>query len=100
MPNGLVEDALEIPLSEGRALEVLLRLDLLGDLDGLLILDGGHLLLPQTLLGGLVIAEIQLGADQDDGDARGVVLDLGVPLLDALSIGEMAGDGSKKRQNK
>lgn|SRR5690242_2471233 len=79
-PNRLVEDALQVALCEGRALEVLLRLDLLGDHDCLLVLDGGHLLLAQRLLGSLVVSQIELGADEDDGDARCVVVDLGVPL--------------------
>ncbi len=79
-PDGLVKDALQVALCEGRALEVLLRLDLLGDHDGLLVLNGRHLLLAQRLLGALVISQIELGADEDDGHARRVVVDLGVPL--------------------
>lgn len=80
-PNCLVEDALQVALCEGRALEVLLRLDLLGNHDCLLVLDGGHLLLAQRLLGGLVVSQIELRADEDDGHARRVMVDLGVPLV-------------------
>lgn len=79
-PNGLVKDALQVPLRERRTLQVLVRLDLLGNLHRLLVLDRRHLLLPQALSRGLVVAQIELGADQDDGDARSVVLNLGVPL--------------------
>jgi hypothetical protein len=79
-PNRLVKDALQVSLCERRALEVLLRLDLLGDHDCLLVLDGGHLLLAQRLLGRLIVAQIELCADEDDGYARRVVVDLRVPL--------------------
>ena len=79
-PDGLVEDALQVALCERRALEVLLRLDLLGDHDGLLVLDGRHLLLTERLLGALVIAEIELCADEDNGYTGRVVVNLRVPL--------------------
>lgn len=80
-PDGLIEHTLEVALCKGRALHVLDCLDLLGNADGLLVLDGCHLLLSQTLLGALVVAKIELGSDQDDGNTRCVVLDLGVPLF-------------------
>lgn len=80
VPDCLIENALQIPLCECRALEVFLCFDLLGDHYGLLVLDGRHLLLAEALLGGLIVAEIQLGSDEDDGHAGGVVLDLRVPL--------------------
>jgi hypothetical protein len=76
----LVEYALEISLRQGGALEVLDGLDLFGDLDCLLILYGLHLALAQLLLDLWVVAQVELGADEDDGDAGRVVLDLGVPL--------------------
>lgn len=87
IPNGLIKDALQVALCEGRALEVLLRLDLLGDHDCLLVLDGGHLLLAQRLLGALIVSQIKLGADKDDGYAWRVVVDLGVPLGEGVSLG-------------
>jgi hypothetical protein len=76
----LVEHALEIPLRQGGALEVLDGLDLLGDLHCLLILYGLHLALAQLLFDLGVVAQVELGADQDDGNAGCVVLYLGVPL--------------------
>lgn len=79
-PDGFVKDTLEVALCEGRALHVFDGLDLLGDTDSLLVLDGCHLLLSQSLLGAFVIAKVKLGANQDDGDAGCVVLDFGVPL--------------------
>jgi hypothetical protein len=58
-----------------------LCLDLLGDHDSLLVLDWRHLLLPQRLLGVLVVPQIQLRSDEYDGDARRVMVNLGVPLF-------------------
>jgi hypothetical protein len=89
-PDGLVEDALQVALCQGGALEVLLRLDLLGHHDRLLVLDGRHLLLPQRLLGALVVSQVELGADEDDGHPRRVMVDLGVPL-GAVSKGVTSG---------
>lgn len=55
-------------------------LDLLRNHDSLLVLDRGHFLLAEALLGALIVSEIQLGADKDDGYIGGVMLDLGIPL--------------------
>jgi hypothetical protein len=76
----LVEYALEISLRQGGALEVLDGFDLFGDLDCLLILYGLHLALAQLLLDLWVVAQVELGADEDDWNAGCVVLYLGVPL--------------------
>jgi hypothetical protein len=80
VPNGFVKDALQVALGEGGALEVLLCLDLFCDHDGLLVLDRRHLLLPQRLLGRLVVPQIELGADEDNGNAGRMVIYLRVPL--------------------
>jgi hypothetical protein len=76
----LVEYALEIPLRQGGALEVLDGFDLFGDLHCLLILYGLHLALAQLLFDLWVVAQVELGADEDDGHAGRVVLYLRVPL--------------------
>lgn len=81
VPNGLIENALQVALCQGRALEVLLCLDLLGDHDGLFVLDGRHLLLPQRLFDTLIVPQVQLCADEDDGNTRRVVVNLGIPLM-------------------
>lgn len=86
-PDGLVKDGLEIPLSERRALEVFDRLDLLGAVQRLLVRHGRHALLGQTPDRLGVLAQIELGADKDDGDVGGVVIDLGVPLPGRLAPG-------------
>lgn len=88
LPDRLVENALQIPLRQRGALQVLLGLDLLCDHDGLLVLYGCHFLLPQALLGRLVIPQIEFGADEDNGYTRRVVVDLRIPL--AGSVGHLA----------
>lgn len=67
-------------MGESRALEVLPRADLLGAVDTHLERYRSHTLLAQALNGIGVLAQIELGTDQDDGDAGGVMLNLGVPL--------------------
>ena len=84
LPNCLVKYALEISLCQRGALQVFLSFDLLCDHDGLLVLYGRHLLLPEALLGRLVVPQIELGSDQDDGHTGRVVVNLWVPL-DSLS---------------
>lgn len=54
--------------------------DLLLSLDAKRVGDRGHALLTKTLDSLGIIAQIELGANQDDGDVRGVMGDLGVPL--------------------
>jgi len=75
-----VEHALQIPLGQGRALKVLDRLDFFGNLHCLFVLYGLHLTLAQLLLDFWVIAQVELGADQDDRNAGCVMLYLRVPL--------------------
>lgn len=76
----LVEHALQIPLRECGALEILDRADLLGHLHGLLVLYGRHLALTELLTHFRIVAEVEFGADEDDRDARGVVFDFREPL--------------------
>lgn len=80
LPNSLVEDALEISLSQGGTLKVLVSPDLLGAEQRLLVRYGLHALLSQGLEGGGVLSKIELGADEDDWDIGRVVVNLGVPL--------------------
>jgi hypothetical protein len=80
IPDRLVKNALKVPLRERGALEVLLRPDLLGYHNGLFILYRRHLLLSQAFFGCLVIPQVELGADEDDGHAGRMMIDLRVPL--------------------
>ena len=78
--DGLVEDLYETLLGGSRALEVLDGADLVGLGLGLLLGDGGLVLLGELLDGLLVAAEIDLGANKDDGGGGAVVADLRHPL--------------------
>jgi hypothetical protein len=78
--NRLVKDTLQIPLRERGALQILDGADLLGDLHRLLVLYGRHFALAQLLTHFGIVAEVEFGADEDDRDPGGVVLDFGEPL--------------------
>ena len=80
-PDGLIKNSLEIPLCEGGAFKVLDGLDLLGADERLLVCHGCHPLLGQAPDCIGVLAQIKLGADQNDGDVGCVVVNLGIPLL-------------------
>lgn len=80
-PNSLIEDALEVSLGQGRALEVLVRANLLGANKRLIERDGLHALRSQALKSDGVFSQIQLGANKDDWDVGRVVVDLGEPLV-------------------
>jgi hypothetical protein len=80
IPDSFVEDTLQVTLRECRALEVLMCADLLSNREGLLIRDGLHLPRSESLNRVAVVAEIKLGADEDDRDVGGVMFDFGEPL--------------------
>lgn len=80
VPDCLVKNALQISLCQRRAFQVFLGLDFLRNHDGLLILYGSHLLLPEAFLGGFIVPQIELGTDKNDGYAGRMVIDLRVPL--------------------
>ena len=95
--NSLIEHSLQALLGQGRALQVLGGIDFLGQLETLLMCDRGQLLLGQTLNGGLVLSQIQLGSDNEDRHVGAVVVDFRVPLgLDVLERGR--GDDGEARQ--
>lgn len=62
-PDSLVEDALEIPLRQGRALEVLVCLDLLCAHESLVVRDSLHALLAEGVERGGILSQIELRAD-------------------------------------
>lgn len=80
IPDRFVEHALEVTLGEGRTFEVLVRTDLLGDGQRLLVRDGLHFASAQGVSGRSVVSQVQLGSDKDDGDVGSMVLDFGIPL--------------------
>jgi len=98
--DGLIKDDLETLLGEGRALEVLVGVDLAGLL--LSFLDGDRaalVLLAQLLLGVVVVAEIELSADKDDGDLGAVVADLRVPLGGDVLKGRRGDDAEADKED-
>lgn len=80
IPDSLIKDTLEISLCESGALEILVSLDLLGTGKGLLVGNGLHSLLSEGFECSGILAKIELGADQNDGDVGSVMIDLGIPL--------------------
>jgi hypothetical protein len=76
----VLEDLANTLVGLGRALEVLVGLDLLADLLTLLRRDGLLASLPQLLDGLLVVSEILLASDEDDRQALAEVKNLGDPL--------------------
>lgn len=68
LPDSLIENTLEVTLSQRRTLQVLVCSNLLGNDQGLVIRNRLHSLLPQALKCSRVLAEIELGANQDDGN--------------------------------
>ena len=79
--EGLVEDCFEPLAGEGGALEVLEGADLVGHGLALLLGDGRLVLAGEVVDGLLVLSEIDLGADEDDGGVGAVVLDFAVPSV-------------------
>lgn len=79
-PNRLIKYALQVPLRQCRAFQVLMSPDITRDRQGLLVGHRGHAFGRQRVERDLIFTEIELCADQDDGHARGVVLNLGMPF--------------------
>merc|ERR1712233_217335 len=95
--DGFIEHSLQSLLGQSRALQILGSVDFLGELETLLVGDGSQLLFGQTLNGGLVLSQIQLGSDNEDRNVRAMVVDFRVPLgLDVLERGR--GDDREARQ--
>lgn len=80
VPNSFVENTLEVALGESRALEVFVCANLLCANQRLLVRHRLHALLSQRLESCTVFSQIELCADKNDGNIRGMVIDLGIPL--------------------
>lgn len=80
IPNRLVENRLQVSLSQGRALEVFVCPDVLRSSEGFIVGDRLHPLFTETLNGVGILPQVQLRADQNNGDIGSVVADLRVPL--------------------
>jgi hypothetical protein len=80
-PGGVLKDLADTLVGLGGALEVLVGLDLLTDLLALLGRDRLLARLPQLLNSLLVVSEILLAANENDGQALAEVQNLRNPLL-------------------
>ena len=81
IPDGLVENAFQVPLGQSRALEVLVGLDVLGALQRLVVRYWLHPLLSEALERLGVFSQIELSSNEYDRDVGRMVVDLWVPLL-------------------
>lgn len=80
-PAHLVKHVLQLVLRQRTALDVLDRSQVLGHPLAVLLCDGAHLLLGEFFPHAAVVSQIGLGAHDEAGDARAVVVNLGEPLL-------------------
>ena len=85
-PNSLVKNRLEAHLRQGRTLKITHGADLAGVLDRVFILDRPHLFLGQGTHGVLVVTQVEFRANENDGNARRVMRDFGLPLHVAVSV--------------
>lgn len=80
IPDSFIEHTLQVALCEGRTFEVLVRTDLLGHGQGLLIRYGFHLSCAEAICGRSIVPQVQLGTDENDGDVGGMMFDFRIPL--------------------
>lgn len=99
VPDGFVEYALQVPLSQGGAFQVFMGLDLPRSCQGLLVRNWLHPLLLQALDRRLVIPQVQLGPNEYDGHVRRMVLDLGEPFRFDVVEGRWADDGEADQED-
>ena len=80
IPDSFVEHTLQIALCKGRTFEVLVRTDLLGHGQRLLVRYGFHLSCAKAVCGRSIVSQVQLGTDEDDRDIGGMMFDFRIPL--------------------
>jgi hypothetical protein len=80
LPDSFVEDAFEVSLGQGRAFKVFMRFDFLSHGERLLIRNRLHLLRAESFRRRFVLSQIQFGANENDRNAWGVMLDFRIPL--------------------
>jgi len=84
-PDCFIEYLFETELRQGRALDVLPCLDVLAKLQTLCVGYRRHLLLSKLIDRSLILSQIALGSDKDDGNARRMVANLWIPLCMRVS---------------
>ena len=80
IPDSFIEHTLQVALCEGRTFEVLVRTDLLGHGQGLLVRYGFHLSCAKAICGRSIVSQVQFGTDEDDRDIGGMMFDFRIPL--------------------
>jgi len=97
--DGFVKNGFETLLSERRALEVLHGSNRSRHLAGIIVGNGSQAFRCKLGFGLWVVTQIALGANQDDGHARGMVLNLGPPFR--LDVVERSGadDGEANQED-
>jgi hypothetical protein len=86
-PDSLIEDTFQVSLRQCRAFKVLVGSNLLCARQCLIVRHGFHPLLTKGVEGGGILSQVELGADENDRNIGGVVVNLGVPLGLSLAIG-------------
>ena len=97
--DGFVEHLLEAFLREGGTFKVFESAEFVGEVLVLLFADWLPVLLAEAVHGVAVVTEIGLGADENEGDSAGVVLDFWVPLLLDVLEGRRADDGEANQEH-
>lgn len=95
----LVKHVLEFVLRQSTALDVLHRAQILCHALAILLPHRLHLLLGQFLPHARVIPQIDLCSDNEAGDARAVVVDLGEPFLADVLEGCRGGDAEANEED-
>lgn len=95
----LIEDVLELVLRQRRALDVLDGPQLLGHALAVLLADGRHALFLQLIPDLLLVAEIDLRADDEAGYAGAMMVDFGEPFLADVLKGRGGGDAEADEED-
>lgn len=98
LPYGLIEHALKVPLCECGTFQILMRPDLFGHLQRLFVRHRLHPLLSKRVHCTSVFSQVQLRADQNDGDVWRVVLYFWKPLGLYVVEGRGADDGETNQE--
>lgn len=95
----LIKNILQLILCQSTALHILHSSKLFGHTLAILPPHRGHLLLAQLLTHTRVLTQICLGADNQAGDARTMVVYFGEPLLAYILEGGRGSDGETNKED-
>lgn len=95
----LVKNVLELVLGQSRTLDVLHRTKVLRHLLAIFPAYWLHLLLSELVTDGGVVAEIDLGSDDEARNARAMMVDFREPLLANVFEGRGGCDGETHKED-